>query len=67
MINTNTEADNKSLHPTRSSVTPGAISCHALAPGAPAARAGELNRYGWLCCLLITKYVALPDSETKTR
>ena len=37
--------DNKSLHPTGSSVTPGAISCHAHAPGAPAAPAGELNRY----------------------
>ena len=39
---------NKSLHPTGSSVTPGAISCHALAPGAPAAPAGELNRYTWV-------------------
>ena len=36
---------NKSLHPTGSSVTPGAFSRHALAPGAPAAPAGELNRY----------------------
>jgi len=36
--------DNKSLHPTGSSVTAGAVPSSFSAPAAPAAPAGELNR-----------------------